>query len=138
MVTVSGYKVRQNKDGDEFIALELTGSVELIQSTQTGKYYATVRKVSMPSTLDETVAKLSVGQQMQGDIVRVPCDSYTYTVKRTGEKISLAYSYAYQPAGSNEVVGHGEVEIEEPRSSPSKANSAGISSAASRNRRLMS
>ena len=138
MVTISGYKTLKNKEGNEFIALELTGSVELIQSNLTGNFYATVRKVSMPSTFDETVAKLSVGQQMQGEIVRVPCDTYTYTVKRTGEKIKLAYSYAYQPIGSKDLVGHGEVEIEEQTTSSSKANSNGIMAAANRNKRALS
>ena len=115
MVTVTGYKVRENKSGETFIALELTGSLEIVQSQNTGKSYATVRRCSIPSTFEEPIAKLMVGSRLEGDVVRVACDPYDYTVKRTGEQISLAYSYAYQPAGSMEVVGHGTFEIDEPQ-----------------------
>jgi len=115
MVTVTGYNIRQNKSGENFIALELTGSLEIVQSENTGKFYATVRKCSIPSTFEEPIAQMMVGSKLQGEVVRVSCDPYDYTVKRTGETISLAYSYAYQPAGSKELVGHGAVEIEEPK-----------------------
>ncbi len=132
MVTISGYKVRENKEGNTFVALVLTGSVELIQSAQSGNWYATVRKCSMPSTMDETVAKLSVGQQMPGNIVRVACESYSYTVKRTGETISLGYRYGYQPEGSKEIIGEGEVEVEQPAPVRNTANSNGLRAAAAR------
>lgn len=111
MVTVSGYKIRQNKEGGNFIALELTGSLELVQSQQTGKFYATVRRCrcSIPSMFDESVGKMLVGSQMEGEVVRVTSDPYEYTVKRTGEVITLAYSYFYQPKGSMSTVGEGRV-----------------------------
>ena len=61
MITVTGYSERTRKDGTTFIALELSGGVELVQSNNTGKFYATVRKTSIPSTFaiscgSETVA----------------------------------------------------------------------------------
>lgn len=115
MVTVVGCKNRQNKGGENFISLDLLGSLELVQSQNTGKFYATARRCSIPSTFDEEVARLMVGSKIDGDIVRVSCDPYDYTVKRTGETITLAYSYAYQPAGSKELVGHGSVEIDAQR-----------------------
>jgi len=114
MVTVTGYKIRQNKSGESFIALELMGSLEIVQSQNTGNMYATVRRCSIPSTFDESIAIMMVGSKIEGEVVRVPCDPYDYTVKRTGETISLGYTYAYQPAGSREVIGHGVVEIETP------------------------
>lgn len=132
MVTISGYKVRENKEGNTFVVLELIGSVELIQAEASGNWYATVRKCSMPSTLDEVVAKLSIGQQMPGDIVRVPCESYSYTVKRTGETISLGYRYGYQPEGSREIIGEGAVEIEQPAPVRNTANSNALKAAAQR------
>ncbi len=115
MVSVTGYNVRQNKSGEDFIALELTGSLEIVQSQNTGKFYATVRKCSIPSTFDESIAKMMVGSQLAGDVVRVASEPYEYTIKRTGEVVTLGYTYAYQPAGSNEVVGHGTVEIDQPQ-----------------------
>ena len=137
MVRVTNVHTRTNKQGESFIALELTGSLELIQSTSSGKFFATARRCSIPSTFTEDVAKLMIGSTVDGEIVRVPCNSYEYKVQRTGETISLAYSYAYQPAGSTEVVGHGEVEIEESRPSSSKSNSAGIMAAANRGRKTI-
>ena len=43
MVTISNYFVRENKEGHSFISLELTGDVELIQSSLTGKFYASAK-----------------------------------------------------------------------------------------------
>ena len=39
MVTISNFHEVEKKDGTTFIALELTGSAELIQSQNTGKWY---------------------------------------------------------------------------------------------------
>jgi hypothetical protein len=58
MVTVSNYALRVRKDGSTFVVLELTGGLEIIQSSNTGKHYATVRKCTIPSTFSEEVAKL--------------------------------------------------------------------------------
>ena len=109
MVTVSNYNLRKNKDGNSFISLELTGGLEMVQSQSTGRFYATVRRCSIPSTFDEATAKMLIGSQMEGDIVRVVCDPYEYTVKKTAEVITLAYSYSYQPKGSSVKVGAGRV-----------------------------
>jgi hypothetical protein len=48
MITVTGYSERTRRDGTTFIALELSGGVELVQSQNSGKFYATVRKTSIP------------------------------------------------------------------------------------------
>ena len=61
MVQVKNYALRERKDGETFIALELLGGLELVQSSATGKFYATVKKCSIPSTLDEATARLMVG-----------------------------------------------------------------------------
>ena len=135
MVTVSGYNVRKNKDGENFIALELMGSLELVQSQNTGNFYATVRRCSIPSTFDEPIARMMVGSKLEGEIQRVPAEPYEYTVKRTGEVITLAYSYAYQPAGSKELIGHGAVEIEETKA-PAKPVD-GIKAAAQNQRKKL-
>lgn len=127
MVTVSGYNSRKNKSGEDFITLELTGSLEIVQSQNTGKMYATVKKCSIPSTFDEHLAKMLIGSKIEGEIVRVPCDPYDYTVKSTGEQITLAYSYAYQPAGSKELVGHGYVDFDNQRESEKRTHGTGSS-----------
>ena len=135
-VVVSAYHVRQRKEGGEFVALDLTGSLEIITSEKTGRMYATTRKVSMPSTLDENVAAMMVGTQLDGEIVRVPCDPYEYKTKN-GDVLSLAYRYAFQPSGSKETLGYGEVEIEQPAPVRNTANSNALMAAASRRRNAM-
>jgi hypothetical protein len=83
------------------------------KSQNTGKFYATSRKCRIPSTFNADVAKLMVGQQIDGDIVRVESDPYEYTNKTTGEIITLAHSYAYRPKGSMELLGESRMEIVE-------------------------
>ena len=109
MVTVTNYSTRVRKDGTTFIALEISGGVELIQSNNSGKFYATVRKTSIPSTFDEAIAKGLIGSQMKGDVVRVQVDAYDFVDKRSGEIIKLQHSYAYQPEGSIELIGQTQV-----------------------------
>ena len=107
MVTVSSYAAR--KDGTTFIALELSGGVELVQSNNSGKFYATVRKTSIPSTFNETIAKGLIGSQMPGSIVRVQVDPYQFVNQRTGEVLTLQHSFSYQPEGSTELIGQTQI-----------------------------
>ena len=114
MVIVSDYMEKTNStSGQTFVLLELSGGLELVQSQNTGKFYATSRKCRIPSTFNADVAKLMVGQQIDGDIVRVESDPYDYTNKTTGEIITLTHSYAYRPKGSMELLGESRMEIVE-------------------------
>ena len=110
MVTVTGFNERQRKDGTTFIALDITGGVELIQSSTTGRYYATVRKCSIPSTFSKQVAESIIGQRLPGEIVKVICEPYQFTNTRTGEVLTLQHSYAYRPKDSQDLMGHTRVE----------------------------
>ncbi|HRF24875.1 MAG TPA: hypothetical protein PLR98_11950, partial [Chitinophagaceae bacterium] len=78
MVTVTGFAQRERKDGTKFFVLELNGGLELVQSSSTGKFYATARKCTIPSTFDESTAKLMIGQTVEGEIVRIPSEPYEY------------------------------------------------------------
>jgi hypothetical protein len=109
MVTVSNYVPRKRKDGTSFIALEITGGLEIIQSNSSGKFYGTIRKTSIPCTFEEPIAKTLIGTQMPGNIVRVTVDPYNYLNKKTGEVIQLQHSYSYQPEGSMELIGQTQV-----------------------------
>lgn len=109
MVKVTGYAERKRKDGTKFITLELSGGLELIQSNGTGRFYATIRKCSIPSTFDENIAQMMVGQEIEGEIVRVMVDPYEFTNPRTGELLTLTHSFAYRPKGSIELIGQTEV-----------------------------
>ena len=110
MVTVSAFHEVEKKDGSTFISLELTGDLELIQSQTTGKYYASVRKVKIPSTFNEQVAKMMIGQQIEGSIERIIVEPYEYVNKTSGEVIMLQHSYAYRPKGAVKTIGETRVE----------------------------
>lgn len=109
MVTVNGYSFRQAKDGREFITLELIGGLELVQSQETGNFYATIRKCSIPSTFNEELAKQMVGTKIEGDIVRVQSDPYQFVNKTSGEVINLSHSWAYRPKDSLQTIGSSRV-----------------------------
>jgi hypothetical protein len=107
MVTVTNFHEVERKDKKgSFISLELPGGVELIQSSISGKFYATVRKCRISSTLDSDTAKMMVGQKLEGEIVRVSADPYEFISPTTGEVVTLQHTYAYQPPGSLQLTGH--------------------------------
>src|ERR1044072_2841933 len=97
MVTITNSFVRQNKDGKPFVALELTGDLEMIQSNQTGRFYAAAKRCTVPSAFPEEFAKTLIGKQMPGSIERVETEPYEYTVRETGEVIMLSHTYVYVP-----------------------------------------
>src|SRR4051794_27523187 len=100
MVTVTGYKTKETKDGRTFTVLQLTGGLEMIQSQQTGAFYGTVRKCTVSTTFNEEVAKSLVGTQIPGKIARVECSPYEFTIENTGEVITLAHRWSYWPEGA--------------------------------------
>ena len=104
MVKISGFKQRITAEGKSFITLELQGEVELIQSTETGKFYATARRCSISSTFNEEQAKTLIGKQFPGKIVRENVEEYEYTIKETGEVIKLCHSYVYNPEENSEFI----------------------------------
>ncbi len=104
MITITGYALRKSNDGKHFISLQLQGDVEMVQSTNTGKFYATAKRCSMPSTFEEGVGKGLVGSKMPGTIERVKCEPYDYTMPETGEVVKLAHTYQYVPEQPLQVI----------------------------------
>jgi hypothetical protein len=109
MVKVTGFNIRERKDGTTFVTLELTGGLELVQSETTGKFYATIRKCNIPSTFSEQIAKMMVGTEIEGEVIRIAVDPYDFVNPKTGELITLQHSYAYRPKGAVELIGHTKV-----------------------------
>lgn len=103
MVEVVGYSLRNPKDSKPYVALEIEGDIEMVQSQNTGRFYATVRRCTISSTFDEMTAERMVGKQMPGSIERVPCEPYDFTVQETGEVVKLTYRWGYQPEGRRRV-----------------------------------
>lgn len=110
MVTVTNALERVKKDGTVFSVIEISGGAELILSQTTQRYYATVRRCTVPFTGSLEVAKMLIGQKIDGEIVRVICEPYQFTNSRTGEVLTLQHSYAYRPKDSQDLVGHTRVE----------------------------
>jgi hypothetical protein len=97
MVTIIATKQRTNKEGETFISLELQGDMVMVQSEETGKYYATAKKTSITSTFTAEQAKALVGRELPGRIERVECAPYEYTIPETGEVKELSHRYEYLP-----------------------------------------
>jgi hypothetical protein len=104
MVTITNWFLREPENSKPFIALELTGEVEMIQSSNTGMFYATAKKCTIPSTFSEEVAKSLIGKMVRGRIDRVQTQPYEYTIKDTGEVITLTHTYVYVPEEPAKVV----------------------------------
>jgi hypothetical protein len=96
MVTVKNVHSRESERG-KFMSLELTGDAELVQSQNTGRFYATVRRCFISSTFDEETAKALVGTKFKGSIVRAESEEYDFTIPDTGEVIKLAHRWDYVP-----------------------------------------
>ena len=97
MVTVKAYHLRKNAEGQTYVSLELIGQIEMVQSQNTGRFYATTRRCFIYSTLDEKSAEQAVGTQFPGNIVRTPCDPYEYVIPENRSKVILSYRYTYVP-----------------------------------------
>jgi len=96
MVKVSDYKVRTTKTGRSFIALDLIGGLEMVFSKTTNSYYAAVKRCSIPTSIDEQTAKLLIGSELAGEIVKQPAEPYEF-VTANNEKITLDYTYVFVP-----------------------------------------
>ncbi len=97
MVRIIKIEKRQSDDGRDFIALILQGGVEMVQSKETGNFYATARKASIPSTFDEENAKNLIGQEIPGTIEKEECDPYEVINQETGEVTEFKHRYVYIP-----------------------------------------
>lgn len=97
MVQITGFSVKENKEGKTFVSLELQGEISMTQSRETGKFYATARKCSITSTFSEEVAATLVGKELPGTIEKVACEEYELTDKETGEVKLMSHRYEYLP-----------------------------------------
>lgn len=97
MVRIINYTQRQAEDGREFFALEISGGIEMVKSKETGHFYATSKKTSIPSTFDEETCKALIGTEMPGEVVRQEVDPYSYVVRETGEELTLSHRWVYVP-----------------------------------------
>ena len=78
-----------------FSTLELQGGIEMVKSQETGKFYITARKASISSTFDERTCQALIGTELPGAVKKVDCEEYEYTIKDTGEVITLSHRFEY-------------------------------------------
>jgi len=98
-VKITNAIVRTNKNGEEFTSLIITGGIETIISKETGKSYITAKKCSVPSTLDIATAEMMIGEELEGEIIKIECDPYEFT-NSDGKKVKLDFRYEFQQAES--------------------------------------
>jgi len=100
MVTIMDYALRTKSDGSVFFSLILQGGIQMVQSKQTERYYATLKKACITCTFDEATCKASIGEKFPGSIQKQSCEPYTFVVKEAGEILELNYRWAYLPEGA--------------------------------------
>ena len=98
MVRIINYKKRMAED-KEFFVLEVSGGIEMVMSKITGQFYATSKRAYVSSTFDEETCKGLIGTQMPGKISKIKTEPYAYTIRETGEVITLEHKYIYLPEG---------------------------------------
>jgi len=109
-VTITNALERVKKDGKTFPVLEISGNAEIVLSQTTQKYYCTLRRCFIPFTGTMEVAKMMIGQKIDGEIVRTIVEPYQFTNPRSGEVITLQHSYSFRPKDSQDLVGHTRVQ----------------------------
>ena len=99
MVKIIEYRERTNSDGEQFFALILQGGLEMVKSKETGRYYATAKSASIASTFNEEACKGLIGEEIPGSIKKTDCDPYEFTIKDTGEVITLSHRWEFRKEG---------------------------------------
>jgi hypothetical protein len=99
MVTIIDFVKRKNLKGEEFNALVLQSGIELVKSHETGRYYATAKKTSITSTFDDATCRSLIGIQIPGSVQRVESEPYEFTVRNTGEVLTLTHRWIYLKEG---------------------------------------
>jgi len=102
MVQVTNYKLVETDEGDSYIRLILTGDISMVKSEKTGNFYATTRRCSISATFDEPTAKLMIGKQMPGSIIKEDCEPYLYEIDG-GETIELSHRWVYTEKSSEQL-----------------------------------
>lgn len=95
MVKIIDVKTITTEEGKEFNMLVVQGSLEPLLSNKTGKIYFTMRKANISTTFDEATCKSLVGSELPGKVEKVECEPYEYTVKETGEILTLNHNWQY-------------------------------------------
>ena len=69
----------------------------MVLSEESGRYYLTAKQSSISTTFDAKTCQELVGTKLPGKIIRVVCQHFEYTIKETGEVITLTHRWPYSP-----------------------------------------
>jgi len=97
MVTIVGFQKRTNAEDQEFHVLVLQGGIELIKSSETGNYYASAKRATITCTFDERMCRQLIGTKLPGNVERVDCEPYEWSVPGGEEKLQLSHTFKYNP-----------------------------------------
>lgn len=98
-VVVVDVAERISNTGKKFIALIVQSDLEIVQSAN-GSFYASAKKASLPSTLENLeTAKMMLGKELPGTIQKVECAPYD-VITENGELVTLHQRYQYIPESS--------------------------------------
>ena len=95
MVRIIDVKTITNETGKAFSMLVVQGGLEPLVSNKTGKIYLTMRKANVPTTFDAITCNSLIGTELPGKVEKVACEPYEYTVKETGEIMTLKHNWQY-------------------------------------------
>lgn len=102
MVRIINYQKRTTEEGKDFFVLEIQSGITMVKSVTTGKFYATANKASISSTFDELTCQALIGTELPGKVEKVNCEVYDYTIKDTGEVITLTHRFEYVDESENQ------------------------------------
>jgi hypothetical protein len=101
MLKIIDYRERQNSNGETFFALILQGGLEFVRSKETGFYYATSPKASMPCTFDEEACKDLIGKEVPGHLEKFSCEPYEVVDQESGEIREMDFRWTYLREGES-------------------------------------
>lgn len=102
MVRIVNYQKRTTEEGKDFFVLEIQSGISMVKSKETGKFYATANKASISSTFDELTCQALIGTELPGKVEKINCEPYNYTIKDTGEVITLTHRFEYVDETENQ------------------------------------
>ncbi|NQU33161.1 MAG: hypothetical protein HQ521_08000 [Bacteroidetes bacterium] len=88
-----------NAEGEPFNTLIVQGGIELVKSKETGLFYATAKKASIPSTFNDKTCESLIGQELDGSVQKAECEPYKYTNEDTGEVMELSHRWVFVKEG---------------------------------------
>ncbi|WAC01669.1 hypothetical protein N7U66_17345 [Lacinutrix neustonica] len=95
MVKIVDFKTYQAEDGKDFCTLIVQGGLEAVKSQEKNRTYLTARTARVSCTFNEAVCKSLIGSDFPGTIQKVEVDPYEYTIKGSGEIITLSHRYEF-------------------------------------------